>query len=1337
MDNSVPLPLPHPPAHPSAPQIRSRITVVCAECKRLKLKCDRRNPCGSCTKRDTIARCIYSPAAAEKVDLHSLNNRLIHVEATLSLITSGQTPPVFQSSYPFSQLSSANPASLIFNSRPSPSPAGSRQHYHQHHSVSPGSLNASLSVSPQDLSSLWLDKLEHGNLPPQEINLPLSSSSVSNQNNLVKLEGISDTEFSSYPSASDANLTMRSQHMETHMSHLHLPHLSIYYPSSSSQRAQPPLSTASSSQAPTEALGFSDALASKPCVTPALIAYLPPIARATQLLQSAANVFSARPVPFPACLLSTLTDESGHGEKGDKKGKRKAQFSSSPTQWDAFKFRALCLIGGRGLTVGVSSAKFDRRERGKASARAREIFFGDGVSSRTGTSESLSGTPVEEDVMKLNAETEQVTSDQERISRERCESLSFFATVCMVLAMGAAASEASRTAENETPARGGWETSEFFHALAQQSLDVWEKNMVIPTVSGEDNSKAENANEEEMLDYLIANLLGIGYQLLQLQLKNDYEQRRNSLSKLLPIVAKMVNMARIFGLEISGKQSLRCKDEGLGTSKRHSNEDLNSKERWKRGKSWEKRRRKDGLKALIWWDIVFYELFISDTLGHPSLLSVPKLPRCANSFMSSDEVDSDHEEQEEILATENLDHVAEMYHSARCRLTKVAQMIKCKLVYPDCCCGYTLDQAAALEGQVNHFLENIPPPLRLKAGDDVSKGDDLYFPEEYSGTDGLERDALQMQRCELAIIAQRLIIMAYLPFLRQHPPSASQTDNTRQGSGNVWNPVLQPILSAAQRVVQASLHLMSCKTYQKHPQQVPSLLGLYPVEKALLDAVIICTYATTFHASQISKNAANSAMSGMQMLRDSDLHPESKALFERLQKRSLVSSNHALAHGTKRKHEQITVPGAVHFNAKSLKDSDNPSIDHASRNQPLTIHQERTPLDMLASKRLSPNGLINGRDPDTGEKKNKQVKKSHPYPLVGIRVRQGKGNPPFLKPKVGSSPTVTSRIRVDDRTSQHRQGLDLQPALNYIPNPAGDVQPPPDPQDSNAPVMPSLLQKTTYRSPPSLDHDLHGSSQAISFTVQSSRDGDNGSCMNDSARLDAYDRGRPPPQGMHFNPTLHTGPFEGDENREQQRTTFSSPYLQGVASATVDSSPYGSSGRLSPITGSPYTPSGNSMPTPTSSFGQVSRTSVPDRPTSSTYAHAYYHIDPNDDFNAATYNQTQVQENASYTGVRLGTAGELSPSIIDGSPIDGTGMAATVPSPPVYEKTSSAMYGIRLPMDGLGQEQIHNHPLLQQAPYGANQRQRHSISTTEQTWSSPPIEQRYWPPPIEDFKYYH
>ncbi|CAE6487096.1 unnamed protein product [Rhizoctonia solani] len=79
----------------AAAGIRSRITVVCAECKRLKLKCDRRSPCSSCVKRETTARCVYSAAAAEKIDVQSLHNRVSALEDSWRAWTNtqpGQTP---------------------------------------------------------------------------------------------------------------------------------------------------------------------------------------------------------------------------------------------------------------------------------------------------------------------------------------------------------------------------------------------------------------------------------------------------------------------------------------------------------------------------------------------------------------------------------------------------------------------------------------------------------------------------------------------------------------------------------------------------------------------------------------------------------------------------------------------------------------------------------------------------------------------------------------------------------------------------------------------------------------------------------------------------------------------------------------------------------------------------------------------------------------------------------------------------------------------------------------------------------------------------------------------
>ncbi|KIM48597.1 hypothetical protein M413DRAFT_81864 [Hebeloma cylindrosporum] len=46
-------------------QSRARTTVVCAECKRLKLKCNKTTPCAGCKKPSTVLRSVHSPAAPQ------------------------------------------------------------------------------------------------------------------------------------------------------------------------------------------------------------------------------------------------------------------------------------------------------------------------------------------------------------------------------------------------------------------------------------------------------------------------------------------------------------------------------------------------------------------------------------------------------------------------------------------------------------------------------------------------------------------------------------------------------------------------------------------------------------------------------------------------------------------------------------------------------------------------------------------------------------------------------------------------------------------------------------------------------------------------------------------------------------------------------------------------------------------------------------------------------------------------------------------------------------------------------------------------------------------------
>lgn len=48
------------------PHKRSRVLLSCAPCRNSKLKCDRSQPCGQCTKKERPDACVYAPKPLKK-----------------------------------------------------------------------------------------------------------------------------------------------------------------------------------------------------------------------------------------------------------------------------------------------------------------------------------------------------------------------------------------------------------------------------------------------------------------------------------------------------------------------------------------------------------------------------------------------------------------------------------------------------------------------------------------------------------------------------------------------------------------------------------------------------------------------------------------------------------------------------------------------------------------------------------------------------------------------------------------------------------------------------------------------------------------------------------------------------------------------------------------------------------------------------------------------------------------------------------------------------------------------------------------------------------------------
>lgn len=149
-----------------------------SQCKRLKLKCDRRTPCSSCLKRDTVTRCVYSQAAAEKIDVQSIHNRTLVLEGVIAKLLEAPPGATLQSvlhsighSAPYGGAAfpgtGSTPAAAAVGSGMAaaivPSISNDRA------LIATGASGSSVVISLDDVTSIWLAEFEdvlHGQIDP-------------------------------------------------------------------------------------------------------------------------------------------------------------------------------------------------------------------------------------------------------------------------------------------------------------------------------------------------------------------------------------------------------------------------------------------------------------------------------------------------------------------------------------------------------------------------------------------------------------------------------------------------------------------------------------------------------------------------------------------------------------------------------------------------------------------------------------------------------------------------------------------------------------------------------------------------------------------------------------------------------------------------------------------------------------------------------------------------------------------------------------------------------------------------------------------------------------------
>jgi len=236
-------------------------------------------------------------------------------------------------------------------------------------------------------------------------------------------------------------------------------------------------------------------------------------------------------------------------------------------------------------------------------------------------------------------------------------------------------------------------------------------------------------------------------------------------------------------------------------------------------------------------------------------------------------------------------------------------MIKNRIAHPDCCCGYTLDQAAALEGDVRRWQsDDLVLPSFLAV--DREQGPNFAIPKA--------------QSCERTLMANLLVLKIYSPFLLQtssSPPTVMSSPATRAS------------VTAAQAILRAAKSLRSIA----NPSSVvlPMMLDFYPLDKLVFDAFIVCAHASlrVYYSSSFGADGltlmedVTSAVNILAEIGGSDSQRWTvvDALYKRVFSRDIDASA-GYPNTSKRKHDQVDLEAGFEglSNKKSNKNVTEP-----------------------------------------------------------------------------------------------------------------------------------------------------------------------------------------------------------------------------------------------------------------------------------------------------------------------------------------------------------------------------------------------------------------------------